>query len=269
MWRTSKLNIATTLLYPLYKNDLQGVLHLTESLLFVDDTSIFYSHNDPDELARVINGELEYIDLWMKVNNLSVNTDKTNYILFKSKNKKNYKNISILFDKSQLVQKQSITFLGVVIDENLSWKSHISYICKKVSKSTGIIFGCRYYLYTKTKLSLYYTLVYPYLTYCNIVWSSNYKTNLKRIYLLQKRIVRALTNSDFRAHTAPLFTQLKILDIYKMNTFHVAKFMFFYHQRLLPPSFHNLFITSHHVHSHNTISSNSYRSHLCKQILRS
>jgi hypothetical protein len=117
--------------------------------------------------------------------------------------------------------------------------------CKKVSKSTGIIFRCRYYLSTKTKLSLYYTLVYPYLT----GHASNYKTNLNRIYLLQKRIVRALTNSDFRAHTAPLFTQLKILDIYKINTSHVAKFMFSYHHRLLPPSFHNLFNTSHQVHS--------------------
>jgi hypothetical protein len=218
-------------------------------MIFADDTSIFYSHNDPDELARVINEELEYIDLWMKVNKLSVNTNKTN-----GKKEKIYKNISIIFDKIQLVQKQSIKFLGVVIDENLSWKLHISYICKKISKFTGIIFRCRYYLSTKTKLSLYYTLVYPYLTYCNKVWSSNYKTNLKRIYLLQKRIVRALTNSDFRAHTAPLFTQLKILDIYKINAFHVAKFiiMFSYHHRLLPPSFHNLFITSHQVHRYNT-----------------
>ncbi len=170
--------------------------------------------------------------------------------LIQRQKQKNNKNISIIFDKTQLVQKQSIKFLEVVVDEHLSWKSHISYIYKKVSKSTGIIFRCRYYLSNKTKLSLYYSLVYPYLTYCNIVWSSNYKTNLKRIYSLQKRIVRALTNSDFRAHTSPLFTQLKILDIYKIN--------------LLPPSFHNLFITSHQVHSYSTRSSNSYRSHLCK-----
>ena len=179
-----------------------------------------------------------------------MNTNKTNYIIFKGKNKNIYWNISIIFDRNQLVQKQSIKFLGVVIDEKLSWKSHISYICKKVSKSTGIIFRCRYYLSNKTKQSLYYSLVYPYLTYCNIGWSSNYKNNLKWIYFLQKRIVRALTNSHFRAHT-PLFTQLKFLDIYKINTFHVAKFMFSYHHRLLPPYFHNLFITSHQLHSYN------------------
>ncbi len=116
-------SILGPLLFILYINDLPGVLHLTESLLFAGDTSIFYSHNDPDELARVINEELEYIDLWMKVNKLSVNTNKTNYILFKGKNKKINRNIFIIF-KTQLVQKH---------DENLSWKSHISYICKKVS----------------------------------------------------------------------------------------------------------------------------------------
>jgi hypothetical protein len=66
---------------------------------------------------------------------LSVNTNKTNYILFKGKNKKIYKNISIIFDKTmQLVQKQSIKFLGV-IDENLSWKSHKSHISVKRSQN--------------------------------------------------------------------------------------------------------------------------------------
>ena len=80
-------SILGPLFFILYINDLPGVLHLTESLLFADDTSIFYSHNDPDELARVINEELEYIDLWMKVNKLSVNINKTNYILFNSKAK--------------------------------------------------------------------------------------------------------------------------------------------------------------------------------------
>jgi hypothetical protein len=88
-------SILGPLFFILYINDLPGVLHLTESLLFADDTSSFYSHNDPDKLARVINEELEYIDLWMKVNKLSVNTNKTNYILFKGKNQKNYKNTYI------------------------------------------------------------------------------------------------------------------------------------------------------------------------------
>ena len=161
------------------------------------------------------------------------------------------------------MQKKIVRFLGVHIDENLTWKSHISHVCQKISKSIGILFRSRFYLSKKSKISLYYTLIYPYLTYCNTTWSSTYKTNLKRIFLLQKRIVRILTNSEFRAHTAPLFNELKLLDIYNLNVFYTAKFMFSYHNHLLPPSFQNLFVTSHQIHNYNTRNASSYRSYAC------
>ena len=72
----------------------------------------------------------------------------------------------------------------------------------------------RFYLFLKTKLALYYALIYPYITYCNITWSSTYVSNLNRIFLLQKRAVRAISpiQTD-RAHSAPLFTKLCVLDI--------------------------------------------------------
>ena len=101
-------------------------------------------------------------------------------------------------------------FLGVYIDEHLSWKDHISYLCKQISKPIGMLFRSRFYLSSKTKLILYYSLIYPYITYCNSTWSSTYVTNLNRIYCLQKRAVRAITNSDYRAHFAPLFSKLGI-----------------------------------------------------------
>ena len=150
-------------------------------------------------------------------------------------------------------------FLGVYIDENLNWKSHIGHVCNKIAKSVGIIFKS-----AKTKLSLYYSLIYPYLSYCNVAWSSTYITNLNRIFLLQKRVVRAMTNSDFLAHTAPLFDRLRILDIFKVNSFYIAKFMFFYHHALLPLSFRNLFITNSQVHNYNTRSTANYRTHFCQ-----
>ena len=157
------------------------------------------------------------------------------------------------------MQKRVVKFLGVFIDENLSWKFHINYICKKVSKSTGVIYRSRFLLSMKTKLSIYYTLIYPYLTYCNVVWSSTYVTNVKRLFLIQKRLVRALTNANSTAHTAPLFYRLNLLDIYKINFLHIVKFMYCYHHNLLPSSCHNLFITSRYIHSYNTRNANAYR----------
>ena len=68
-----------------------------------------------------------------------------------------------------------------------------------------------------TKLPLYYTLIYPYITYSNLAWSSTYVSNLNGIFSLQKRAVRAINNADFRAHSTPLFLHLGILDIFKVR----------------------------------------------------
>jgi hypothetical protein len=156
----------------------------------------------------------------MKCNKLSINTKKTNYIIFKHKQKKLHRNTHLYFD-DQLLEHADITkFLGVYIDENLNWKSHIGHVCNKIAKSVGIIFKSRFLLSAKTKLSLYYSLIYPYLSYCNVAWSSTYITNLNRLFLLQKRVVRVMTNSDFLAHTAPLSARLQILDNFKVYSFY-------------------------------------------------
>ena len=150
------------------------------------------------------------------------------------------------------------------IDEHLTWKYHINFVCKQIAKSIGILFRTRFYLSCKIKLMLYYTLIYPYITYCNSSWSSTYVYNLNRIYYLQKRAVRAITNSDYRAHTAPLFSKLKILDIFQVNTLEIAKFMFRSHNDLLPPLFLNLFMTNSQIHRYDTGTASNYRVNFCR-----
>ena len=65
--------------------------------LFADDTSIFYSHSDPNCLESVLNNELCNLDIWLKCNMLSINVKKTNYIIFKSRQKKLSKSFSLSF----------------------------------------------------------------------------------------------------------------------------------------------------------------------------
>ena len=77
-------------------------------------------------------------------------------------------------------------------------------------------------------------------------------SNLNRIYYLQKKALRAITNSDYRANSAPLFSKLGILDIFQINTFQIAKFMYYYHNNLLPPLFLNLFSTNIQIHNYDT-----------------
>ena len=257
-------SILGPLFFILYINDLPNASHLVKPLLFADDTSICYASSDPIVLATVLNEALLNISTWMKANKLSVNIDKTNYIIFQPTQKKSTYEILLLLDDRLITQKKQIKFLGVLLDENLSWKPHINYVCKKVSKSIGVIYRARFNLSKSTKLSLYYTLIYPYLIYCNTIWSSTYVSNLKRLQILQKRIVRLLTSSSFLAHTAPLFKKLKILDINGINSFCTGIFMYSYHNKLLPPPFLNLFSTSNQFHNYNTRNADTYRSHACR-----
>ena len=87
-------------------------------------------------------------------------------------------------------------FLGVVIDENLSWASHIDYIKGKIAKNIGIIRRMQFCLPKLTLSTLYNTIVLPYLNYCNIIWANNKSSRLKPILLLQKKIIRIITNSS-------------------------------------------------------------------------
>ena len=74
----------------------------------------------------------------------------------------------------------------------MTWKKHIEQISLKIAKNIGIISRIAYLLPTNILLTLYYSLVYPYIAYCNMVWASNYNSRLRRITVLQKRIVRKI-----------------------------------------------------------------------------
>ena len=213
---------------------------------------------------KSILNELYNYDLWLKSNKLSVNLKKTCYVIFKSRQKKLNCNLSLFFGNYSLEQTNVTKFLGIYVDEHLTWKHHISYISKQISRSVGIMFRARFYLSEKPKLSLYYALIYPYITYCNSSWSSTYVSNLNRIFIPQKRAVRAITNSDYRAHSAPLFAKLGILDIFQVNSFQIAKFMFYYHNKLLPSMFLNLFETNSEIHNDGTRTAGCYRPHFCR-----
>ena len=168
-------------------------------------------------------------------------------MIFHPRQKKVNVNVPLTLENTVIKQVTETKFLGVLIDQHLSWKPHIDFVSKKISKSVGIIAKARFYLSSQTLMTLYYSLEYPFLTYCNVAWSSAYCSNLNCIQLLQKRIVRLITKAHHylaNTSTAPLFSQLKVLDIFSISSFSVATFMYSYHHNLLPGSFRDLFLNS-------------------------
>ena len=100
------------------------------------------------------------------------NVKKTNFILFRTKNKRMTENVKIHIYGVDISRVTSIKFVGVIINETLTWDDHMKLIYKNISKSIGIIQRVSYNLPTSVLLSLYYTMVHPYYDYCNIIWAN-------------------------------------------------------------------------------------------------
>ena len=90
------------------------------------------------------------------------------------------------------------------------------------------------------------------------VWASTYPTNLNRIVILQKKIVRIISNKPFDAHTEPIFKDLQILKFSNIYLFQIGKFMYSFKDGLLPSVFKNMFSLTSQVHSYNTRNSNAF-----------
>ena len=120
------------------------------------------------------------------------------------------------------------------MDNNLNWKSHATYIAKKIKRSIGILSKLRYYVTLDTLISLYYALLYPFLIYGILIWGNTYPTNIKPLFILQKRAIRLITFSKFDKHTSPLFKITGILKFFDLVTLHISLFMFKFHKKLLP-----------------------------------
>ena len=135
-------------------------------------------------------------------------------------------NIRITIGERALEKKTYGKFLGVFLDEELTFRDHIQHISKKVSKLTGLMFKLKQFFPLDILRSLYFSLIYPYFTYCILAWGGVPKTLLQQLVLHQKKLVRILSDSDFYAHTTPLFKQLKILKLEDLYGFHVQLIMY-------------------------------------------
>ena len=240
-------------MFLLYINDLHTVCKHTLSILFADDTNLFKSGRDLNEMTDSINQELQHIAIWLKVNKLSLNIKKTQFMIFSRKlSKTDRPTISLKIDGQSISETDQAKFLGVIIDNNLSWKEHIRHICRKVSKGIAIIIKLRPLLSQDAIKSMYYSFVYPYFTYCNHIWGCSSKTSLNRLFILQKKAIRILCHAKNRAHTDPLFKHLDLLPLYDINTYLIGQFMFKVYQRKVPDQFQSMFSRSAEVHTYHS-----------------
>jgi hypothetical protein len=255
------------LLFLLYINDISNVSRLLNFFLFADDTTILDHGKTMLHLSQRVNTELSKLATYFKINKLSINTEKTKYMIFGPRRQTNSE-ICLKIDNVPLEKVNVIKFLGVDIDSGLTWKSHISRLQNKISSIVGILCKLRYKLTRTAALLIYDALINSHLNYCNIIWGSNYKYSLNKLFILQKRALRICLKSPKKSESTLLFTTTKKLTIYGMNSLQCAMFMYSSLNKLLPPIFHSYFKLVAGVHSHNVRSKNNLQTPLAKKNTR-
>ena len=184
------------------------------------------------------------------MNKLTVNTKKTNFMMFTNRNI-DIGQMNIKLAGSEIKHVLSLQFLGVTIHNKLTWKNHLDIICNQLSKNVGVLYRIKM-LPTNVLRMIYNAIVAPFLDYGISVWGSAAKIYLERLFKLQKRAIRIVNHSPYLAHTSPIFYSLKLLNIYDIYKYQLGIFMFLCHRKLLPISLLKYYTLNCNIHSHVT-----------------
>lgn len=253
------------LLFILYINDFCKSSDILSFILFADDTNLFLSHQDPDHLVTTVNIELDKLTQWIRANRLSLNLQKTKYMLFSNSLVSLPGNI--IFGDSPLDKVSDIKFLGVTIDDKFSWRLHIENISKTISRNIGIINRLKMHLPSKSLFTLYSSLILPYLNYGLLAWGNASQVLIDKLLLLQKRVLRIICHTNFLAHTDPLFFDNKILKIKDLYLLQLGQFMLNFKKEALPEIFRTMFLKNHSFHNYPTRHSDEFHLPLLRTAL--
>ena len=185
-------------------------------------------------------------------------------VIFKSKQKKFEGDLKIKLCGKRLYPTESVKYLGVKIDTNLSWQYHVNDLSIKLNRANALLFKMRKYVSLKILRSFYFSIFDSYLSYCCLVWAQNCST-IQRIVILQKKPIRII-NFQPSFHTSPLFKQNSILKFqYKIcleNNLFIRKTL----NNLSPSVFNTWFSFSSDQHNYET--SSSTQGNLIKLFIR-
>ena len=132
---------------------------------------------------------------WLNANKIYFNLKKTEMVIFKSKQKKLEFDLKIKLCCKRLYPTESVKYLGVKIDTNVTWQHHFNDLFIKPNRANALLFKMRKYVSPKILRSIYFAIFDSYLSYCCLVWDQNFST-IQQIVILQKRLLELLTSNQ-------------------------------------------------------------------------
>ena len=167
-------------------------------------------------MRKRVNKDLKLLYDWLCANRLSLNAGKTEFIVFRPATHKLYERLTLKLHHVKLFESSKIKYLGLILDNKLSWKDHITELSKKLSRAVGLLYKIRHMCPSSALRSLYYSLFNSHLAYGLVLWGNANRSNIDKIRSLQKRALRAITftpNDNNNIDINHIYFDLKILNI--------------------------------------------------------
>lgn len=217
-------SILGPLLFLLYINDLpQATNHFCT--LFADDVSVVIpnSYQSLNEYYKEINETVSNIINWLTQNNLRINVSKTKYLQFHNQRNNKFSELSVEYNGQMISESKEVKFLGIIIDKNLTWKSHVQHVCSKVNSSSYMLWRLVNITDLKTALLAYHGYVASIIRYGMVVWGNS--VDIDRIFIAQKQCIRSICNLSRMTSCKPYFIQLKLLSVPCIYIFEICNFV--------------------------------------------
>lgn len=212
-------SILGPLLFLIYINSIHELTLNGQVSLYADDTCLFYFGNCINELRRQAQEDLNKLLIWFQSNLLTINTAKTCYVIFKSRNKIVPPHAPLIIDGQILQQKESEKYLGLRLDCYLNWKIQIEHIRSKLSSLLGSLRNIVRCLPHRVRQTIYNSLVKPHLLYLVEIWGSAPKTNLKDLQIAQNKIIKMLFNYKYLTPSIKVYKKTQIMNIKQLYTY--------------------------------------------------
>ena len=205
-------SILGPLLFILYINDLPNHVSNVTVSMYADDTALFYSSNDINEVVDKINGDLVKMDDWLSRNRLCLNVNKTKFMLVGTSQKLacvSNQDLDVNIKGIPLQKVNHAKHLGIIIDETLDWSDQVNHVIKKVSTGLYCLRKSTNVLPKHIQLMLYKTIIAPHFDYCNIVWGRCNKLLNNKLQVLQNRAAKIITGKSVRDSSSQALSDLK------------------------------------------------------------
>jgi hypothetical protein len=244
---TPQGSVLGPLLYIILTNDMPKCLKFCNSVIFADDTTIFISGKNLRFLYRKLNEDLKRINNWFDSNLLTLNVEKSNYILFKTINKRVNYNGKVEIGGKEIKKVTNVKFLGVFLDEHLNWNLQVKHILAKLSVGNYSLNMAKNILPVYAKCLLYLSNIQSHIIYALSSWGSMIsQANLRKIKVMQNNAIRAIFNLGRRISLKQYYKKANLLTIEDLIRLSLLKISFRYVNDVLPSRIVNLFEVPRH-----------------------